>query len=150
MPDYVRARDRDPNHPLKRRAAAAGLVMAERQRIPSTRRAHEAAELARERGRLEPFQAALLRRYWGETQDLYSLEVLRAAAAEVGLDPDEVQRVIEDARYRERVEAQIEEARALGIHAIPTFLIDDRLAIQGAQEYPVFQRAMERLGIKPR
>ena len=150
LPPFIRERQKDPNSPIKRRAAAAGLKMVPRELIPSTRRAHEAAELARERGRLEPFQAALLRRYWGEAQDLYALDVLRDAGAEAGLDPDEVQRAVEDGRYREVVEAQVEEAHSLGISSIPTFLIGDQLAIQGAQEYDVFKLAMERLGIAPR
>lgn len=47
LPAHVRERAKDPNNPLKRRADEAGLKMAQREIIPSTRRAHEAAEYAR-------------------------------------------------------------------------------------------------------
>lgn len=150
LPDYIREKSKDPNNPLKRRAAAAGLTMVDREIIPSTRRAHQAAEYAREQGRLEPLQAALLRRYWSEGQDLYAWDVLRGAAEEAGLEPDALQRAVESGAYRERVEQAIEEAHAMGIHAVPTFVIADRFGIQGAQEYPVFEEAMRRLGVKPR
>ena len=88
LPDYVRQGMKDPNNPLKLRAAKAGLTMVQRDIIPSTRRAHEAAEYARAQGRLEPFQAAILRRYWSEGQDLWQWSTLRAAGEEAGLDPD--------------------------------------------------------------
>lgn len=150
LPDSYRERAKDPNNPLKLRAAAAGLKMADRTRIPSTRRAHEAAEFARDQGKLAPLHAALLRRYWSEGQDLYAWDTLRGAAVEAGLDPDALQSAIEEGRYRERVERGVEEAHALGIHAVPTFIVANQFAIQGAQEYPVFEEAMRRLGAKPR
>lgn len=150
VPEYVQKRWKDPDDPLKKRAAALGLKMVPRQIIPSTRRAHEAAEFAREQGRLDPMHAALLRRYWSEGQDLWSLETLRGAAVEAGLDPDELQKAIEEGRYRPAVEEALREAQETGIHAVPTFLFDGQLAIQGAQEYPIFKLAMDRLGAKPR
>ena len=141
---------KDPNNPLKLRAARAGLTLVQRDLIPSTRRAHEAAEYARAQGRLEPFQAAILRRYWSEGQDLWQWDTLRAAGVEAGLDPDALQRAVEEGRYRQLVEASVREAQEMGIRAVPTFILGDRLAIQGAHEYPSFQRAMQQLGAKPR
>ncbi len=145
----MRARASDPNDPLKTRAEREGLVMVRREIVPSTRRAHEAAEFARAHGQLSPMHAALLRRYWSEGQDLYSFETLQGAAAEVGLDPDELQREIEAGTYRPAVEASVREANALGIHAVPTFVFDRRLAVQGAQELPVFRQVMSELGVEP-
>lgn len=150
LPEYVKERMKDPNNPLKRRAAAAGLTMVERQVIPSTRRAHQAAEYARSEGKLEPFNAAVLRRYWTEGQDLWQWDTLRGAAQEAGLDPDALQRAVEEGRYAQVVEESIREAREMGINAVPTFVLGDRFGLQGAQEYPVFQEAMRRLGVKPR
>ncbi len=150
LPEYVRQRMKDPNNPLKRRAAASGLTMVEREVIPSTRRAHQAAEYAREQGRLEPFHAAILRRYWSEGQDLWQWDTLRGAAVDAGLDPDAVQQAVESGRYEQAVEESLREARELGISGVPTFVLADRFGLQGAQEYPVFQQAMQRLGVKPR
>ena len=146
----MRARASDPNDPLKKRAAREGLVMVRREIVPSTRRAHEAAEFARARGQLSPMHASLLRRYWTDGEDLYSFDTLRRAAEEVGLDPDELERAIEAGTYRPAVEESVREAHELGIHAVPTFIFDGRLAVQGAQELPVFQRAMRELGVAPR
>jgi predicted DsbA family dithiol-disulfide isomerase len=150
LPAYVREKMKDPNNPLKRRAAAAGLTMVEREIIPSTRRAHQAAEYAREQGKLEAFNAAILRRYWSEGQDLWQWDTLLGAAREAGLDPDAVRRAVEEGHYARGVEDAVRQAHEAGINAVPTFIIDDRLLLQGAQEYTVFQRAMQHLGVKPR
>ena len=150
LPAYVRERMRDPNNPLKLRARAAGLTMVEREIIPSTRRAHEAAEFARAHGRLEPMHAALLRRYWTDGEDLWAWSTLRGAAQESGLDPDALQRALETGQYRQVVEDAVREAQEMGVSAVPTFVLGDRYAIQGAQEYPAFRQTMERLGAKPR
>jgi predicted DsbA family dithiol-disulfide isomerase len=150
LPDYVREKQKDPNNPLKARAKALGLTMLDREFLPSTRRAHEAAEFARERGRLEPMHAALLRRYWTHGEDLYKMETLRGAAADAGLDPDELQQAIEAGTYKKAVEAAVAEARALGVRAVPLFVIREELAVEGAQELRVFKSAMQQLGISPK
>jgi predicted DsbA family dithiol-disulfide isomerase len=150
LPDYVRERMRDPDDPLKRRAARAGLTLVHRELIPSTRRAHEAAEHARAHGLLEPFHAALLRRYWSEGQDLWSLDVLKDAAREVGLDPDALGQDLESRRYEPGVAEALRQAREAGVEAVPTFLVGERFVIRGAQEYPTFRHALERLGARPR
>ncbi len=126
--------------------------MVRRELVPSTRRAHEAAEYARAHGKLSPMHAALLRRYWAEGQDLYAMDTLRGAAVEVGLDADDLERAIASGAFRPAVEAAVSEARELGIHAVPTFVFDGKLAVEGAHELPVFRAAMQRLGVtaKPR
>ncbi len=148
VPAYILEKMKDPNEPLKLRAAREGLKMVRGDRIPSTRRAHEAVEFARAHGKLEPLHAALLKRYWEEGQDLYSLEVLRGAATDAGLDPDQLVRALESGTYRAAVEQGVREAQEIGIGAVPTFIFNDAFAIQGAEEQPAFRAAMERLGEK--
>lgn len=149
LPAYIREKIKDPNEPLKLRAAREGLKMVRGERVWNTQRAHEAAEWARSKGKLEPMHAALLKAHWETGANLYDMSVLRAAATEAGLDPDELQREIEDGNWREKVLESVREANELGVHAVPTFVFDDRLAVQGAQELPVFRMAMQRLGAQP-
>lgn len=150
LPERIKAFIRDPHNPLKLRAEREGLKMVHRDVTPSTRRAHEAAEFARAHGKLNPMHAALLKRYWEASQDLYAMETLRGAATDAGLDPDALQASIEKGEYRQLVEDQVREAQELGISAVPTFIIADKFAVQGAQELTVFRHAMERLGAKPK
>jgi predicted DsbA family dithiol-disulfide isomerase len=150
LPDYVLAKQKDPNNPLKARAKALGLTMKDREFLPSTRRAHEAGEFARERNQLEPMHAALLRRYWTEGQDLHAMETLRGAATEAGLDADELQKAIEAGTYKQAVDDAVAEAREMGVRAVPLFVLRDELAIEGAQTLDVFRSAMQQLGVAPK
>ncbi|MCP3168476.1 DsbA family oxidoreductase [Myxococcus qinghaiensis] len=150
LPAHIREKMKDPNNPLKVRAAQEGLTMVDREVIPSTRRAHQATEYARTQGKLEPYHAALLRRYWSEGQDLWAWETLRGAATEVGLEPDALQKAVEGGHFEKVVDDAVTEAREMGVSAVPTFVVGDRFGIQGAQDIAVFRQAMERLGAKPR
>jgi predicted DsbA family dithiol-disulfide isomerase len=150
LPAHIREKMKDPNNPLKVRAAQAGLKMVDRDVIPSTRRAHQATEYARTQGKLEPYHAAILRRYWSEGQDLWQWETLRGAAEEVGLDADALQRAVESGEFAKVVEDAVRAAQEMGVSAVPTFVLGERFGIQGAQDYAVFKQAMERLGAKPR
>jgi predicted DsbA family dithiol-disulfide isomerase len=139
-----------PDNPLKLRAAKLGIQMKEREWIPSSRRAHECTEFARAQGKLEPFHAAVLRAYWAEGKDLHDWAVLEAAATGAGLDAAAMRAAVEAGTMKAEVDRRVEAAHQLGINAVPTFLVGERFMIQGAQDYLVFQQAMERLGAKPK
>ena len=150
MPAHIRARMSAPDNPLKLRARQLGIELVEREWVPSSRRAHECTEHARAQGKLEPFHAAVLRAYWSEGKDLHAWDVLEDAARQAGLDPAAMRAEVEAGARRDEVDRRVAAAHELGIHAVPTFVIADRLAIQGAQPLEVFERAMQRVGATPR
>jgi predicted DsbA family dithiol-disulfide isomerase len=63
----------------------------------------------------------------------------------VGLDGDEVERVLASDEYRDRVLASTAQAQRIGINGIPAFLLDERLLVLGAQPREVFERAFAQL-----
>ncbi len=146
----LRARLAGANERLKQMAQAAGLEMVQPEVIPNSRRALEATEYARHQGRHENFHRVVFRQFYGEGRDINDWKVLRAAASEVGLDPEEIQHETERGTYHETVEAQIAEAYALGITGVPTYVLNDKYAIVGAQPYDVFQRVVARLEAEAR
>jgi predicted DsbA family dithiol-disulfide isomerase len=150
IPDYVRARMKAPDNPFRERVQRLGIRLVEREWIPSSRRAHECTEVARSQGRLEPFHAAVLRAYFREAKDLHDWAVLEEAANAAGLDAQAMRATVEAGDFRAAVDERVAAAHELGIHAVPTFVFGDRFAVQGAQELPVFERAMERLGARRR
>ena len=141
---------RDPNNPLKRRAAALGLVMKDHELIPSTRRAHAAAQWAGSQGKLPELHDEILRHYWTLGEDIGQWPALRSAAVDVGLDPDALQQAVESGRYQRDVERDLEEAQALGIHAVPTYVLGERHGIEGAQDAEVFRQLLRQLGAAPK
>jgi predicted DsbA family dithiol-disulfide isomerase len=113
--------------------------------VPNTLKALRITELARDRGLHEPTHDRLMNAYWEESQDLGDDEVLRALAAEVGLEREDVDRVLASDEYRDRVLASTAQAQALGINGIPAFLLNERLLVLGAQPREVFERAFAQL-----
>jgi len=145
LPERLRARYGETSERLRQMARAAGMEMVTPGRIPHTRLAHEATEYARERGRGEAFHRIVFRQYYGEGQDIGRWEVLRAAAEEAGLNADDMQREVDAGRYTATVQGQVEEAYALGITGVPTYVLNDHYAIVGAQPYEAFQQALKQL-----
>jgi predicted DsbA family dithiol-disulfide isomerase len=132
--------------PMRERFAAAGLEYNRPEIVPNTRLALRMSELARERDRHEPFHDRLMAAYWSDATNIGDPDELRLLAAEVGLDSDDVERVIADpSAYLDVIQGWTREAQSIGIHAIPAFLLDRRLIVLGAQPPDVFRRAFAQL-----
>jgi predicted DsbA family dithiol-disulfide isomerase len=132
--------------PLRDRFAAAGLEYNRPELVPNTRLALRMTELAREHGLHDAFHDRLMVAYWSEARDIGDPDELRALAAEVGVDPGPVERVIADpSAYLDVVETSTYRAQSLGINAIPAFVLDRRLIVLGAQPLEVFRGAFAQL-----
>jgi predicted DsbA family dithiol-disulfide isomerase len=145
MPAELRARFGGMSEHLRDLAADAGLPMVVPERIPCSRLALEAAEFARLHGRHEQFHHVLFRKFYGEGQDLQSWTVLKAAAAEVGLDPEAMESETTGGFFAEAVDAVSDQAKALGIRAVPAYVLGQRFAIMGVQPFDVFRQTMAKL-----
>jgi predicted DsbA family dithiol-disulfide isomerase len=146
LPANIRARMKDPNNPLKKRAAELGMIMADHEVIPSTRRAHQAAKWAKSLGKEDELHEQILRHYWTLGDDIGQWPALRSATTDAGLDADAMQAAVESGAFQPAVDEEIDEGAALGIHAVPTYVLDDRHGIQGAQDAEVFRQAFKQLG----
>ncbi|MEU8122602.1 DsbA family protein [Spirillospora sp. NPDC049024] len=85
----------------KRTAERAGLAMAWPVDVdPWWEPPHLAWLLARRRGLARPFYEAVVRARWGRGDDICDPSVVRAAAAEAGLDPDDAAAAPDDPSIR--------------------------------------------------
>lgn len=134
---------------MKNFAAQHGVHdFVQRDRIPNTRRALALAEVAREEGKLDAFRDLAMDAHWKHGRDLEDDDVLRDLATSAGLAADAVERS-KDARYLERIDAIREEANAVGVQGIPTFVLG-RYGFSGAQSYEAFVALAERAGARRR
>ena len=115
------------------------------ERIYNTRLAHEATEYAREHGKGVEFHKVIFRMIYAEGKDPSQWDVLRSAAQEVSLDGESMQRDVESEKYKVNVEEQVRWAYQIGVTGVPTYVINDRYAIVGAQPYEVFKNALEQI-----
>jgi predicted DsbA family dithiol-disulfide isomerase len=143
LPDYIlRARANGSEERLKNMANMHGMEFKSTERIYNTRIAHEATEYAREHNKELEFHRVVFRKIYADGQDPSKWEILRSAAEEVGLDADDMQAVVDGGKYTAEVAAQVRQAQQIGVTGVPTYVINDRYAVVGAQPYEVFKNAL--------
>lgn len=133
---------------VTQQAEAEGLDMRwDRAQSVNTRTAHRLLEwVRRTHGTAAQLQVldALFRLYFTDGGNVADLDQLAAAAGRAGLDTDAVRTYLASDDGLEALEAAFAQARRLGVEAVPTFVIDGRYAIQGAQPAAVMLDAIQR------
>jgi predicted DsbA family dithiol-disulfide isomerase len=87
----------------------------------------------------------LMEAYFEEGGDVADHSVLSSLAADAGLDDAAAAEVLASGAYGDEVRASEREARELEIHAVPTFVIERRMAIPGAQDPETFVQLLARV-----
>jgi predicted DsbA family dithiol-disulfide isomerase len=106
--------------------------------------AHRLLHLALDAGVQAELKEALLAAYFTRGESMGDHDVLRKAAAEVGLDPARVDAVLSGTEYLDAVQADIDQARAFGASGVPFYVVDRKFGISGAQPTEVFTQVLER------
>lgn len=135
---------------LKQSAANVGLTMRSNPIIANSQKALEAAEFARDIGRLDDFGPAMFKAYFTDRRNIGLVDELVAIANETGLDGDALRAALADDRFAERVRDSDDWAHAIGVTGVPTFIFGRKYAVVGAQPYDAFERVMEQLGVPKR
>lgn len=115
--------------------------------VPNTMKALRLTEHARAQDKHGAFHDRLMDAYWAESLNIGDDDVLRALAAEVGLDGADD--VLAGEAYAGDVQRGTAQAHSIGINAIPAFLLDRRLILLGAQPRTIFEQAFAQLGANP-
>jgi predicted DsbA family dithiol-disulfide isomerase len=114
-------------------AAGDGLEMrADLVKGANTFDAHRLVQLAKAQGVQDAMKERLMRAYHTEGEALGDRETLARLALEVGLPEDEVRDVLAGDRYAHEVREDERTAMALGINAVPFFVVDRRIGAAGA------------------
>lgn len=105
--------------------------------------AHRFLHFAKTHGLMSKAKEALLSGHFEKGRDIGDIDYLAEVGCEIGLDSDEVRRVLATDEYSEEVRSDISEARSLGANGVPFFVIDRKYGISGAQPADVFTQALE-------
>jgi predicted DsbA family dithiol-disulfide isomerase len=131
---------------LRQRGKEFNIVFADRTLLSNSRLALEASEYARDKGKYERFHADMFLEYFTEARDIGSLEVILAIAARCDLDVDDMMIALQDGRYRPRLVQARKEGETINLTGVPTFIINEKFKIVGAQPIQVFQETFGRIG----
>jgi predicted DsbA family dithiol-disulfide isomerase len=120
-------------------------------REPNTLDAHRLLRLGVRRGKGDEVAERLFRDHFTLGRDIGDRAVLVAIATTVGIDAAEAETYLGDGSEEEAVLAEEQEARRVGINAVPCYIFERQYAVSGAQEpeffLPVFD--LVRNGGKP-
>jgi len=126
------------------RGAPYGIELNEITLLPNSRLALEATEFARDAGAFSAFHDRLFRAYLTNGENIGDRTVILDHAVQCGLDAHALNEALEDRRYTPRIEQGLSMAKAAGVTAIPTFLIQGQLPITGVVNEQLLRKALER------
>ncbi|MEY4183651.1 MAG: hypothetical protein RIS07_54 [Actinomycetota bacterium] len=92
---------------------------------------------------------AIMNAYFRDGRDIADHAVLADCATVVACETQDVIEMLESDAYRDDVAEWLAVAADNGITAVPTFIIDDRWSIPGAQDTEMFERVLRRMLTQP-
>lgn len=126
---------------------ALGLAISFTGRVGNTSDSHAMLLLAQRRSQavLRQLETALYRGAFEQGRDISDRLFLLEAAAQAGLDRDEVLAWLDGEEARRLADGLNRRAREVGIVAVPSFVVQGRYRIGGKQEEKVFLDLFERI-----
>jgi len=104
--------------------------------------AHQLLQLGKTRGIQDAVIERLYRAYFTEQRSVFDRDSLVSLAGEAGLDQAEARDVLERDALVSAVDADVRDARSLGVTGVPFFVLGGRYAVSGAQATEVFTEAL--------
>jgi predicted DsbA family dithiol-disulfide isomerase len=127
-------------------AAGDGLTLDfDRAIAANTFDAHRLIAWAAGQGRQLDMLETVQRAHFTDGEDIGARRSLARLAGTIGLDEATALAYLDSTDGTAEVEADLAEARELGITSVPTFVIDGKYAVQGAQEPAMLRDALSEI-----
>lgn len=113
--------------------------------LTNTFDAHRITMLAKDHGLMHEMTDRILRAYFTESKHIGDHETLAELAADVGLNREEVEKMLSSNEMADAVRADQQTGQQYGITGVPFFLINKKYALTGAQPTEVFVNALKKI-----
>jgi len=123
---------------LRKAAEAEGLPFGDRNMTYNSRLAQELGKWAEAQGKIEAYNKAVFQAYFAHGRNIGDVNVLKEVAGGADLDPEEGVRMLVERPFQRAVDTDWDRSRQLGINAVPTFVMNDRILV-GAQPYEALE-----------
>lgn len=117
-------------------------------RRPNTLDSHRLIRWAGTAGCQDAIVESLFRRFFTQGEDIGSHDVLLAAAQEGGMDLDIVRGLLNSDADKELILQEDMQARGMGIQSVPSFIINSKWLLVGAQDSETLLRAFEQIAMQ--
>lgn len=112
--------------------------------ISNTHLALLASEYAKEKGKFHEFHDKLFYSYFTQGKNIGDVELLKSIAESIGLNKDEMMKRLEDGSYENNLAEAKKSATHYEVNSTPTFIINDKYAIVGAQSIESFKNVLNK------
>ncbi len=106
--------------------------------------AHRLSHVAAKYNLQDAAEERLFKAYFKEGKNIDDQETLVQLGIDIGLQEDEVRKMLQSDLYAKEVEQDMYEAQQIGVRGVPFFVIDRKYAVSGAQPSSVFLGALQR------
>ncbi|NEY72527.1 DsbA family protein [Bacillus mesophilus] len=113
--------------------------------LTNTFDAHRLTMFAKSKGLMHEMTNRILHAFYTESKHIGDHETLIELAVEVGLNREEVAELLAGNQMSSEVRADEENAGRYGIRSIPTFIINEKYALTGAQSADVMAQALQQV-----
>lgn len=134
------------NENVKSMGAKAGLSLdIDAIKPTNTFDAHRLIHLAKEEGKQKEAKDAFLSAYFEKGLNVSDTEVLKAVMEDLGINKDEVEKVLNSDQYASAVRDDVALSQKYGIQGVPFFLINQKYGVSGAQPVESFVDALSQI-----
>ncbi|MFT3705879.1 MAG: DsbA family oxidoreductase [Agriterribacter sp.] len=105
--------------------------------------AHRLIQFAKTKSLGDAAEERLFHAYFTEGKDFSNHDTLVELGKDIGLDADEITKVLSGNAYTKNVKDDIEEAAQIGVRGVPFFVFNRTFAVSGAQPSDVFSKALQ-------
>lgn len=118
------------------------------QRTPNTMDAHRLIHWAGIEGKQTAAVSALFKAYFVEARDIGDHDVLADIADGIDMDATLVRRLLASDADRDDIAARDAHSRKMGVNSVPTFIVDGKHAVPGAQPPELWAKVIDELSAK--
>ncbi|WP_193570870.1 DsbA family oxidoreductase [Diaminobutyricibacter tongyongensis] len=134
------------NAQIREHANAVGLEYHfDRAVATNMRTAHELSHFALGQRRQHHMIQRLFKAHFVDGLNVGDHDVLVGLAEEIGLDSAAARKALQSGEFADAVEADIRQARQLGITGVPFFVLDNKYAMSGVQPVEGFLDALNKV-----
>jgi predicted DsbA family dithiol-disulfide isomerase len=105
--------------------------------------AHRVSHYALSKGKQDAAEEKLFQAYFTEGKNMDDKNILMDIGTEIGLDANEIEKILDSEMYCDAVIEDIKEAEAIGVQGVPFFVFDRKYAVSGAEDSAVFLNTLQ-------
>ena len=106
--------------------------------------AHKLIQFAKTKNLGDEAEEQLFKAFFTEAKNINNLDTLLDLGEKIGLDVNELKTALNDEKYANLVNQDIQEGQQIGVQGVPFFVLNRKYAVSGAQPSQLFLESLEK------